>query len=111
MKKLFLLFLILLTGCNYHELNDLAIVKGASVDLIDGEYVVNYIVNSNEDKEIFEGKGKTISDAISNMNLKSPKEFYIGHMLIYIVSKDIARSGINKVIDYFFRNSNFNFNL
>lgn len=108
MKKLLILFLIFLTGCNYHELNDLAIVECASVDLINGEYVVNYGTRaSKDDKEItlLEGKGKTISDAISDMNLKSPKELYIGHMLIYVISEDVAKNGVNKVIDYFFRDA------
>ena len=108
MKKLLIIFLIILTGCNYRELNDLAIVECASVDLINNEYVVNYVTRASKDtKEInlIEGKGKTISDAISDMNLKSPKELYIGHMLIYIISEDVAKNGVNKVIDYFFRNA------
>lgn len=106
-KTLILLAIFLLTGCyNYRELSDLFIVKGASIDLIDDEYIVNYITtNSKGETTSFEGKGKTISDAVSSMNLKSPKELYIGHMLIYVISEDVAKNGVNKVIDYFFRNA------
>ena len=107
MKKIIFVFLIiLLTGCyNYSELNDLTIVKCASVDIEDDKYVVSYIISNSKENIILEGKGNTISDAISEMNLMSPKELYIGHMLVYIISEDVAVKGVNDVTDYFFRNS------
>ena len=111
MKKLIFIFLVfLLTGCyNYRELNNLAIVKGASVDIEDGQYVVTYIIsNISKSQEnmttILEGKGSTISDAIAEMNLMSSKELYIGHMLIYVISEEVAKNGISNITDFFFRN-------
>ena len=111
MKKIiFLALIFFLSGCyNYRELNDLAIVKGAAIDISGNEYVLSYIVSDNaKDKEttdfILEGRGKTISDAVSEINLSSPKELYIGHMLIYVISENVARNGISDVTDYFFRN-------
>jgi len=114
MKRLIAIIMIfLLTGCyNYHELNDLAIVKGASIDIENNEYVINYIIddiqkndNSKSNNEVIEGRGSTISDAVNEINLSSPKELYTGHMLLYIVSEKVARKGIIKVTDFFFRNS------
>ena len=88
MKIRYLLFLIifLATGCwNYTELNELAIVKGVSVDFEENKYVVNYMIsNASSEKgsskesspqtALIEGKGQTISDAISEIKLISPKK-------------------------------------
>ncbi len=115
MKKILILISIfLLTGCyNYQELNNLAIVKGASIDYQNNNYIVNYAIsNANQNKNgefsnktaLLEGKGVTISDAIAEMNLSSPKELYIGHMVVLIVSEEVAKNGINNVADFFFRN-------
>ncbi len=107
MKKFILLTLIfLLTGCyNYSELNNISIVECASVDIEDNQYVINFLISENKESLILEGKGRTISDAISEMNLKSSKELYIGHMLVYVISEEVAKNGVNNVTDYFFRNS------
>lgn len=105
MKKFLILILILLTGCyNYHELNDLAIVKGVSIDIKDNEYVLNYAICNDEIKSL-EGKGKSLSEAIDNINLMSNKKLYIGHMLVYIISEDVARKGVSNITDFFFRKS------
>ncbi len=118
--KLIFLFICtcLLTGCwNYNELNELAIVKAVSVDKKGEEYIVNYMIsnavtekgggqNSKPQSAILEGTGATISEAVTKINLTSPKKTYIGHMLAYIISEDIAKEGIKEVSDYFFRNNN-----
>ena len=117
MKKIiFFLLIFMLSGCyNYRELNNLAIVKGAAIDIEDGKYVLSYVIsNATKDKSkeansqatILEGKGETVADAIAEMNLTSPKELYIGHMLVYVISEDVAKEGITKVTDFFFRNPN-----
>lgn len=120
MKTKYLLFLIifLATGCwNYTELNELAIVKGVSVDFEENKYVVNYMIsNASSEKgsskesspqtALIEGKGQTISDAISEIKLISPKKIYIGHILVFVVSEDVAKNGIASATDYFFRNNN-----
>ncbi len=109
MKKcIFLILIFLLVGCyDYRELNDIAIVKGASIDILNNEYILNYaITNSSKENDttILKGKGKTISEAISDMNLASSKEIYIGHLSILIISEDVAKLGITNVTDYFFKN-------
>ena len=112
MKRIFLiLFLLMLTGCNYKELSNLDIVRCASIDFENNQYVVNYLISNipkNKDSavetRIIEGKGRTISEAIKNMNLTNSKELYIGHLSLYVISEEIAKTGINKVTDFFFRN-------
>ena len=107
MKKiLILIFVFILTGCyNYHELNDLAIVKGISIDFINNQYVLNYAIqeyqNNKEEINILEGKGKTITEAISDINLG--KKLYLGHINICIIQEYVARHGTIDAIDFFFR--------
>jgi len=112
-KILFLITILLLTGCyNYRELNNFAIIKGVAIDVDNNKYVVNYLVsktnkNSKANETIMlEGKGRTISDAIAEINLSSNKELYIGHMFVLVASEDVAKIGINKVTDFFFRSPN-----
>lgn len=118
MKYLLLLSIIFLTsGCwNYTELNDLAIVKGVSVDFENNKYVVNYMISNASSKKsdsngtspqtaLIEGKGKSVVDAISEIKLIVPKKIYIGHMLVYVISEEVAKKGIAEASDYFFRNS------
>lgn len=118
MKIRFLLLLplfLLLTGCfDYTELNELSIVSGVSIDIKDDEYLVGFLItnainpNSNNDNHatnttLLSGKGKTITDAINDIDSKNPKRYYLGHMSSLIVSKEVAND-MKKVIDYFFRN-------
>lgn len=117
-KYLLVLIIFLATGCwNYTELNELAIVKGVSIDFEENKYVVNYMIsNASSEKgsskesspqtALIEGKGQTISDAISEIKLISPKKIYIGHILVFVVSEDVAKNGIASATDYFFRNNN-----
>ena len=76
--KLFfvLLLLTLTTACyNYNELNDLAISTGMSIDYKEGKYVVNLLIANSKKSQastvegeaqsiVYEGKGKTISEAL-----------------------------------------------
>ena len=112
------MILFLTTGCwNYTELNDLAIVKGVSIDQEEDNYIVNYMIsNASSEKgsskdsspqtALIEGKGKTISEAISEIKLISPKKIYIGHMLVYVISEAVAKNSLTEATDYFFRNNN-----
>lgn len=112
MKKLFILFLLFfLTGCwNYQELNEYAIVTGMSVDLKDGKYEVSFLIaNGNKTEQeqaktsLLSGEGETIYNAIKDISLSSPKELYISHLSVVIISEGVARDGISNLLDYLLR--------
>lgn len=112
MKKLIILIIILLTtGCwNYRELNEFAIVTGMAVDLEDDKYKLSFLIangNKNESQQaqtsILTGTGESIYDAFKDISLMSPKELYISHLSIVIISEDVARNGISNLIDYLMR--------
>lgn len=120
MKKILIsIFALLLifscSGCwNKVELNNYAIVTGISVDYEDGEYLVSFLITNsaksesesnskNIDAVIYKGKGKSIYSAIKEISLISPKELYIEHLSILILSEDIAKRGLYNALDFFVR--------
>ncbi|MDO4963033.1 MAG: Ger(x)C family spore germination protein [bacterium] len=121
MKKIIIsiILILTLTGCwNYKELNDYSIVTGIAIDKVDeNKYEVSTLISnspknnsqngSNESQiVIYSGKGNSIVNALKEIGLISPKELYLGSFSILVISEDIAKDGINNVIDFFFRYSN-----
>ncbi len=112
MKKIliFCLFL-LLTGCwNYQELNEYAIVTGMAVDIKDGKYQVSFLIaNGNKTEQeqaktsLLSGEGETIYNAIKDISLASPKELYVSHLSVVIISEEVASEGISNLLDYLLR--------
>lgn len=105
----------LLTGCwNYRELNELSIVTGMSIDKDGDDYVVGMLISNakstkGDSKEgesqtvVLDGNGKTILDAIKTIGLVSPKELYFRHLLVLVVSEEVAKDGMYQSLDYLFR--------
>ena len=117
MKKfiLILAFIFLLSGCyDYKELNDYSIVTGIAIDKNEDKYEVSVLISNSsksstetDSKEsnvvVHTGKGTTLYSAFKDIGLVSPKEIYIGSFSVLIISQDIAREGINNVVDLFLR--------
>jgi len=105
---------IITTGCwNYREVDKLAIVAGVAVDKgKDGNYEITAeIVNTTGGRETkttsrtVSIEGKTMFDAVRNFISLSGKKLYWSHTKVLILSKEIASEGINKVIDWYNRDS------
>lgn len=117
MKKfiLILTFLFLLGGCyDYKELNDYSIVTGISIDKIEDKYEISVLISNSsksstetDSKEsnvvVYTGKGTTLYSAFKDIGLISPKEIYIGSFSVLILSENVAREGIDNVVDLFLR--------
>jgi spore germination protein KC len=119
-KKISLLTLMILfqsvmaTGCwNYREIERLAIVSGVAVDKgTDERYritveVVQFIggKESRATSETMTLEGKTIFDAARNVIAFSGKRLYWSHAKILVISEEVAREGIEKILDWFNRDS------
>lgn len=114
MKKLVLIIslIIVCSGCfNYNELNDYAIATGIAIDKINNGYEVSVLISNSPKSNntqggkdyktvVYSGKGNTIYEAIKQIGLISPKELYIGHLSVLIISEDIAKDGINPVLGF-----------
>lgn len=119
MKKIIISILLILTlsGCwNYKELNNYSIVTGIAIDKSDDKYEVSALISNSpknsgdaESSEakivVYSGTGDTIFAAFKDIGLISPKELYLGHFYVLVISEEIAREGIKPVIDLFLRES------
>lgn len=105
-KYLLLLFLFLLSGCNYTELNQISIINLLSIDKIDHQYIISGIVIEDEmdHLKMVSGKGDTIASAINDLDLKLNKKIYLGHLKTIIISESLAKEGITPITDYFLKN-------
>jgi len=121
MKKVILSFIILFTlsGCwDYKELNEYSVVSGVSIDKNEDEYETSILIsnspknnssdsNSSETQVVvYSGKGPSIFDALKDIGLVSPKELYFGSFSVLVISEEVAKEGINNVIDFFVRYPN-----
>lgn len=115
MKKIIVIMILLFsTGCwNYQELSSYAIVTGMAIDYIDGEYEISILISNGNNKDetnvttVVSGKGDSIYKAYQQIGLISPKELYVSHMSVVIISENYARHGISNLLDFLMRDSNF----
>ncbi len=121
MKKLILIITTLiisvtLTGCGgYEELNNLSIVTAVAFDKTDDGYELSFLIanspkaqTSSKEGEakttVYTGKGKTIAEASKDIEQIVPKQVYLGHINVVVISEDIAKDGFLKIADWLLRN-------
>jgi spore germination protein KC len=119
-RKIILLTLMILlnsvmtTGCwNYREIDKLAIVAGVAIDKgTDERYritveIVEFIGQreSMVTSKTMAIEGKTIFDASRNGIAFFGKRLYWSHAKILVISEEVARGGIVKILDWFNRDS------
>lgn len=125
MKKIRLLLITILifisTGCyNYRELTKLAITSAIGINKTDDGYeLIIQVINtqktgsdSNSASDtpkfiVYKKKGRTIQEALRNIILESPRRLYVNHMALLVISEDVAKDGLNDIIDLFARDSEF----
>lgn len=112
--------LILTTGCwDRRELNNLAIASGIGIETKDGSYTVTaQIENAGEIAKksgsgsgapiaTFQSSGETIFEALSKMSKVSPREVYVNHLRIVVLSEQLAKNGIGEAMEFFSRHPDF----
>ena len=116
MKK-FILFLLIfcLCGCNYKELDKIAITVGCGLEKVDDGYKVTAQItdtqkqgdSSNSSSPVrfknYSYTDKTIHEAARGILTKLPKKAYTNHMQILVIDENIAKDGIEDIIDFWFR--------
>ncbi|SET40702.1 spore germination protein KC [Natronincola peptidivorans] len=111
-KVITMVFVIifLLTGCwDYVEIEDLIIVAGLAIDTGSGN---NYLVtietvdleqsqggDVQPDSRVVQVEGSTVFDAVRNAIKISTDRYYWSHADVLILSEEIARGGIVKVLE------------
>ncbi len=121
MKKTLLIliafiFTISLTGCGgYEELNNLSIVTAVAFDKQDDNYELSFLIanspkaqTSSKEGEakttVYSSQGKTIAEAAKTIEQIVPKQIYLGHINVVIISEDIAKEGFLNIADWLLRN-------
>jgi len=54
-------------------------------------------------------EGETIEDALMNISLRSPRTVFLGHTAMIMIGEDLARDGIQNVIDFCDRNKDIRY--
>lgn len=116
-KTILIIFLtIFLTGCSgYHELNDLSIVTAVAFDKNEENYEVSFLIANSpkaqtSSKEgqakttVYSGEGKTVPEAVKKIEQIAPKQAYLSHINVVIISEDIGKDGFLKIADWLIRN-------
>lgn len=115
MKKIIILLIcLLLSGCNYIELNDMGIVTLMGINYQDNNYEITIELeeNKNEKEEtsiIYKSKGISIEKAIQNLSLSIDKNLYFIDLNVILINQDTINK-LDDIIDYLTRDSSFSTN-
>ncbi|MDF2685033.1 MAG: Ger(x)C family spore germination protein [Clostridia bacterium] len=118
-KKLIIIFIIninifILFGCwNYTEIDDQIIVTGIAVDKgMNGKkyHLTVEIIDTSEGENnsgiktvSAEADGNTLFSALRNMIAITSKKLYIGHCRVIVLSEEVAKEGLQQLIDFAIR--------
>lgn len=120
---LFIVIMLVMTGCwNRTELNELWVTAATGVDMMeDGSWMVSYQIivpsaiaggagggsggASQPASHVFSVKGRTYSQALNRSNLETSRRIYVAHNRIIYIGRKAAEIGLNRVIDFYLRNT------
>ena len=102
MKKIIfaLITLLLISGCNYNELNDIYIVSALAIVYTD-EYTLSLLTisdNVENPTRVITGKGKSIEETFYNISQNYNKPLYLGHLNLIIISEETGSKGIEQLL-------------
>lgn len=117
MKRLFLLLAmcLYLSGCAHKvEISKLGVVAGVGIDKTETGYlmtaqVVNPSSVAGNHQEtlptiVIQAEGSTLFEAYRRLTTLTSKELYLPHLGVIVIDENIARDGINDVLDLALRN-------
>lgn len=116
-----LLMLLTATGCwSRKELNELAIVLAMGIDKAGEELRVSIQVVEPEQVSSQKGGGgarsaittynivaPTITEALRKITIEMPRKPFLAHLRVLVISEDLAKEGINKILDGISRDNQF----
>ncbi|MFD2444260.1 Ger(x)C family spore germination protein [Bacillus sp. CGMCC 1.16607] len=124
MKKIFLVIILciltlLLSSCwDRFEINDMAIVTAAAIDLTEDNRVKlsvqvfiprtigggGEVSGGGESSTLVRtGTGMNLADAVSKLQMKLPRKIFWGQCKVFIFGMDMAKMGIQKQLDFLLR--------
>lgn len=110
----------ILTGCwNRRELNELALVVAMSIDKSGNQYSISAQVVDPGEVSVsargggrapvttYDEKGKHLFEAVRRMTTVSPRKLYWSHLQMLVISEEVAKDGLNNILDFFTRDNEF----
>ncbi|WML54534.1 Ger(x)C family spore germination protein [Neobacillus sp. PS3-12] len=115
-----LILIPILTGCwNRRELNELALVVAMSIDKSGNQYSISTQVVDPGEVSVsargggrapvttYDEKGKHLFEAVRRMTTVSPRKLYWSHLQMLVISEEVAKDGLNNILDFFTRDNEF----
>ncbi len=111
---LIMILFLLESGCsNKIELNRLGIISAIAYDLDESnqwELTFQIIIpklsqgkpsggGSQSPVTVFSSKGKTLTEAIQKSELEAPRHLFFSHAQVIIISKRVAKYGVDQILD------------
>ncbi|MCE3202299.1 Ger(x)C family spore germination protein [Paenibacillus sonchi] len=113
---------LLLAGCgNRIEMNELGITTATGFDGQQGDWTITYQIiippamasgaggssgggGSQAAVHTFSAHGKTIREAVAASSRDNPRKLYFAHTNVLIIGKQAAETGIEEILDTYYRN-------
>ena len=106
MKKIILIIMIiLLTGCSYYELDDIALASKVLVNHKDNSYNIKIYFHNKNVKPI-KVENKTFIKATNDISIKTPLNLEFSHLNEVVIDKSIDSETFKEVINYFGNRTN-----
>lgn len=122
-RNILVIFIILpnvfLTGCwNSREINSLAIAVCIGIDKNENGYLVTHQVlnpkviatkEASQDSPVilYSDTGKDIFEIFRKLTTQSPRKIYLSHLRMVVFGENVAKEGIQNIIDFFSRDHEF----
>lgn len=115
-KVIFLMLTTLLVGCiDSREIDHRSMIVGIGIDQLEPElYSVTVQVPilthgeelspTGKEFEVFTAVGKTVWDAIAQIEAYTPTVLFFGHLKVVVIGEELARNGIREPIEMLHRN-------
>ncbi|WP_010503069.1 Ger(x)C family spore germination protein [Paenibacillus elgii] len=112
---------LLMNGCwNRKELNELGIVIATAIDIgANNQWELSFQVvipqsiatqsggggGNQAPVTVFTTKGKTLEEAFRNASNETSRSLFLAHNRVIILSEQVAKNGVNQVVDFYLRQS------
>lgn len=114
MKKIiFIICILLCSGCDYIELNNLSIIKNIGITLEDNEYILyaSILDEINEENipsvKVISIKKETIKECFQELIIRSPKTIHYSHIDLLILGNNLKDNNLEEIFQYFLKNNKF----
>ena len=112
MKKIIIIFVLLLTGCyNYQDINDIAIINAISIYKNDNNFELSVeVINTNKNNKpntIYKTYGDNIDELFKNIDLIVPKNITYDHLKLVLINKDM-QDYFGPLVDYLVKEKHIN---